>query len=105
MIVDTFLAKVTVKYRKRHSEFPEILLGENTRFDIDTDEGKVIANLYDMEKAKLNIGEQCEGSVSARWIGGMEKSFLENTSLPILVIGEEIGEVIIHSYSVERTEE
>ncbi|TQF67877.1 hypothetical protein [Pseudoalteromonas luteoviolacea] len=105
MIVDTFLAKVTVKYRKRHSEFPEILLGENAKFDIHTDEGKVIANLYDMEKAKLNIGEQCEGSVSARWIGGMDKSFVEKTSLPILVIGEVIGEVTIHSCSVERTEE
>ncbi|MDC2890810.1 hypothetical protein [Psychrosphaera algicola] len=105
MIVDTFLAKVTVHYQSKHSEFPEILLGENARFDIDTDEGKVIANLYDMEKAKLNIGEQCEGSVSARWIGGIDKSFLEKTSLPILVIGEVVGAVTIHSSSVERTEE
>lgn len=105
MIVDTFLAKVTVRYQSKHSEFPEILLGENARFDIETDEGKVIANLYDMEKEKLNIGEQCEGRLSARWIGGIDTSFLEKTSLPIIVIGEEIGEAKIHSFSVERAEE
>lgn len=84
-------ANAIVHYTNLHSLFPDIKLGDNARFDVMTDEGKVIANLYDMENKKLNVGDSCAGKVSIRWVGGIEEGFVLKNSLPIIFMNEQIG--------------
>ena len=71
-------ANAIVHYTNLHSLFPDIKLGDNARFDVMTDEGKVIANLYDMENKKLNVGDSY-WKVSIRWVERLKKGSFQKT--------------------------
>lgn len=91
MLVETYIASGELIFESRHSQFPNLKLGKNSRFDILFNGEKVIGNIDECELDIMMVGEHCAAQISARWIGGIEKEFLTKDSIQIVVLNEVLG--------------